>query len=183
MTFFERLGDTLDAFNERIGRATAWCALIMVLVQFVVVVMRYIFGIGSIMMQESVVYLHSLMFLIGAGYTLLHDGHVRVDIFYRTATPRNKAIVDILGVVFFLIPVSLLIWIYTWPYALKSWQVLEGSKETSGIHAVFLLKSMILAFAALMILQGIALAARSFARLAAARSDASIGPSHPGPGI
>lgn len=180
MTFLERLGDTLDAFNERIGRATAWCALIMVLVQFVVVVMRYIFGIGSIMMQESVVYLHSFMFLVGAGYTLLHDGHVRVDIFYRTATPRNKAVVDILGVVFFLIPVSLLIWIYTWPYALKSWQVLEGSKETSGIHAVFALKSMILVFAALMILQGIALAARSCLRLTGTGDGAKPVPSGPG---
>lgn len=177
MTFLDRLGAAIDAASERIGRATAWCALIMVLVQFVVVVMRYIFGIGSIMMQESVVYLHSFMFLIGAGYTLLHDGHVRVDIFYRTATPRNKAIVDILGVVFFLIPVSLLIWIYTWPYARKSWQVLEGSKETSGIHAVFILKSMILAFAALMILQGIALAARSFVRLAKPKDDAKSLPS------
>lgn len=177
--FLERLGDTIDAVSEGIGRAAAWCALLMVLVQFVVVVMRYIFGIGSIMMQESVVYLHSFVFLIGAGYTLLKDGHVRVDIFYRTATPRNKAIVDILGVVFFLIPVSLLIWIYTWPYALKSWQVLEGSKETSGIHAVFILKSMILAFAALMILQGIALAARSAARLARSDGDAKSSSSGP----
>ena len=71
----------IDAANSVIGRTTAWLALIMVLVQFVVVMMRYVFGVGSIMMQESVIYMHAFLFMLGAGYTLLQGGHVRVDIF------------------------------------------------------------------------------------------------------
>ncbi|NQV56223.1 MAG: TRAP transporter small permease subunit [Rhodospirillales bacterium] len=133
----------------------------MVLVQFTVVVMRYIFGIGSIMMQESVIYMHSILFMIGAGYTLLYNGHVRVDIFYRDATVHAKAILDLIGVAIFLVPVCILIWWFSWGYVGASWAVFEGSKETSGIQAVYLLKSTILAFAVMMMLQGISLAAHS----------------------
>ena len=81
----------IDLMNEKIGRAISWLALIMILVQFAVVVMRYVFGLGSIFMQESIVYMHALIFLVAAGYTLLHDGHVRVDIFYGSASPQRKA--------------------------------------------------------------------------------------------
>ena len=97
----------IDALNETIGRSVAWLALFMVLVQFIVVVMRYVFGIGSIFMQESIVYMHAIVFLAAAGYTLLHDGHVRVDIFYGSATPRQKAIVNLLGVLIFLWPICM----------------------------------------------------------------------------
>ena len=151
----------LDNLSDRIGRAISWLTLTMVLVQFLIVVMRYVFSVGSIMMQESVVYMHALVFMIGAAYTLLHDGHVRVDVFYRDASDRTKAWVDLLGVLFFLIPVSILIAWISWPYVVSSWEVFEGSKETSGIQAVFLLKTVILVFCALIILQGISLAARS----------------------
>ncbi|MDP6427967.1 MAG: TRAP transporter small permease subunit [Rhodospirillales bacterium] len=133
----------------------------MVIIQFVVVVMRYVFGVGSIMMQESVIYLHAILFMIGAGYTLLYGGHVRVDIFYRDASARGKAILDLIGIAVFLLPVCILIWWFSWRYVGASWAVFEGSKETSGIQAVFLLKSTILAFAALMGLQGISLAIHS----------------------
>jgi len=159
----------IDTFNDLIGRATAWTALAMVLIQFTVVVMRYIFGVGSIMMQESVIYLHAVLFMVGAGYTLLHGGHVRVDVFYRDASEKIKAWVDFIGVWIFLIPVCILISIYSWPYIRISWKVLEGSKETSGIQGVFLLKSVILVFAILVALQGIAMAARSILHLAGIR--------------
>jgi TRAP-type mannitol/chloroaromatic compound transport system permease small subunit len=161
LAFLLRLHRLIDKLNDRVGRAVAWLALAMVLVQFVVVVMRYVFGLGSIMMQETVVYMHATLFMAGAGYTLLHDGHVRVDIFYRGASARSKAWVDLLGVLFFLAPVCILLWHYCWPYVIRFWQVLEGSKETSGIQGVFLLKSVLLVFALLMVLQGISLAARS----------------------
>lgn len=151
----------IDSFNERLGSWIAWLALIMVLVQFVVVLMRYVFGMGSIAMQESIIYMHGLLFMLGAGYTLLHDGHVRVDIFYREASPKHKARVDIFGVVAFLIPVCVLIWIYSWPYVENAWRVFEGSKETSGIQAVFLLKTVVLVFCVLVALQGISLAIHS----------------------
>lgn len=155
----------IDTLNERLGRWIAWLALIMVLVQFVVVLMRYVFGMGSIAMQESIIYMHGLLFMLGAGYTLLHDGHVRVDIFYREASPKHKARVDIFGVVAFLIPVCVLIWIYSWPYVSNAWRVYEGSKETSGIQAVFLLKTVVLVFCALVALQGISMLIHSLAVL------------------
>lgn len=155
----------IDAVNEYIGRYVAWLALLMVVVQFVVVVMRYVFGIGSIMMQESIVYMHGLLFMLGAGYTLLHGGHVRVDVFYRPASPTFKAWVDLMGVIVLLIPVTVLIFVYSLPYVQNSWHVLEGSKETSGIPAVFLLKTVILVFAGLIILQGVSLALHSLLRI------------------
>jgi TRAP-type mannitol/chloroaromatic compound transport system permease small subunit len=151
----------IDRLNETVGRGVAWLALLMVLTQFVVVVMRYVFGVGSIWMQESVVYMHGLLFMVGAGYTLLHGGHVRVDVFYREAEPRTKARVDLAGVILFLLPVCALIIIYSWSYVMKAWAVHEGSLETSGIQAVYLLKTVVLAFAVLVGLQGISLAVRS----------------------
>ncbi|SCA55104.1 Tripartite ATP-independent periplasmic transporter, DctQ component [Candidatus Terasakiella magnetica] len=152
----------IDGLNQTVGKTVAWLAVIMVVTQFSVVVMRYVFGIGSIMMQESVVYMHSFLFMVGAGYTLLHNGHVRVDVFYREASIRNKAIIDLFGVVFLLLPVCLLIFTSSWDYVIDSWAIFEGSKETSGIHALFILKSIILVFCVLLALQGIAMALRSF---------------------
>ncbi len=161
MNFLASAARYIDAFNDKIGKGVAWLALTMVLVQFTVVVMRYVFGIGSIFMQESIIYLHAVVFMLGAGYTLLHGGHVRVDIFYREASARRKAVVDLLGVAFFLMPVCVLIWWASWPYVASSWRVFEGSREVSGIQAVFLLKTVILVFVALVVMQGISLAIRS----------------------
>lgn len=155
----------IDALNERIGRAVSWLTLFMVLVQFIVVVMRYVFGIGSIFMQESIVYMHAIVFLAAAGYTLLHDGHVRVDIFYGSAGPRRKAQINILGVLVFLWPVCILTLNVSERFITSSWAVFEGSPEGSGIPAVFLLKSVIWVFAALLMLQGFSLVVKSLAIL------------------
>lgn len=151
----------IDRLNEAIGRATAWVALILVLMQFAVVLLRYVFGVGFIFMQESIFYLHSFVFMVGAGYTLLHDGHVRIDIFYRAASARWQAQVNLVGVLVLLLPACAVIWWSSWPYVCQSWKVLEGSSETSGIQALFLLKSLILVFVILIALQGISLALRS----------------------
>ena len=151
----------IELLNEYVGRTISWFALIMVLMQFTVVGMRYIFGLGSIMMQESVFYMHGSLFMVGAGYTLLHNGHVRVDAFYREASARRKALVDLVGVIAFIAPISFLIWWYGLSYVLASWSVFESSKETSGLPAVFLLKTVILVFATLVPLQGFAMATRS----------------------
>ncbi|MFT5540785.1 MAG: TRAP-type mannitol/chloroaromatic compound transport system permease small subunit, partial [Alphaproteobacteria bacterium] len=111
------------------------------------------------------------LFMAGAAYTLLQDGHVRVDIFYREATVRDKAWVDLLGTIFFLWPVSMLILIKGWPYVMSSWSILEGSPETSGIPAVFLLKTLILIFAVTMIAQGVSMAARAILTLRITAAD------------
>lgn len=155
------LARAIDRLNHHLGRAIAWLTLAMVVVQFTVVVLRYVFGLGFIWMQESILYMHSLVFLIGAGYTLLKEGHVRVDIFYREARPRKKALVDLLGVLFLLLPFCILVWTVALPYVQNSWRVFEGSKETSGIQGVYLLKTTILLFTVLVGLQGLSMAIKS----------------------
>lgn len=161
MERLQHLASWIDRGNEAVGRTVAWLTVATVLVQFTVVVLRYVFGVGLIWMQESIIYMHATVLMAGAGYTMLHGGHVRVDIFYRTASPERKAWTDLLGVVFFLIPVMILIIIVAGPYVATSWAFLEGSAETSGIQAVFVLKSVILVFAALVLLQGVSLAISS----------------------
>lgn len=160
-----RLRGAIDRINETIGHGVAWTALALVGLQFVAVVLRYVFGAGWIWVEESIVYLHATLFMAGAAYTLLKDGHVRVDVFYRDATAADRARVDLLGTVFFLWPVSGLIVVKGWPYVAQSWSILEGSQETSGIPAVFLLKSLILVFAAMMIVQGASMAAAALIAL------------------
>ncbi|SDF79766.1 TRAP-type mannitol/chloroaromatic compound transport system, small permease component [Limimonas halophila] len=155
----------IDRLNEGVGRGAAWLTILLVLVQFVVVILRYVFGVGSLWLQELIVYLHAFNFMLGSGYTLLHDGHVRVDILYRGAAMRHKAWVDLLGSIVLLIPVCVLIFLYSYPYVANAWASFEGSEETSGIQAVFLLKTVILAFAVLVGLQALSLAARSLLRL------------------
>lgn len=167
---------SVDALNDWIGRTISWVALLMVLVQFLVVGMRYIFGIGSVFLQETVIYMHGTLFMVGAAYTLLHNGHVRVDILYREASERRKAIVDLVGVAVFLLPISVLVWIVAEPYVAQSWAIREGSKETSGIQGIFLLKTLILVFATLLPLQGLALAARAILTLAGARQPPHAAP-------
>ncbi len=171
MELIGSLARGIDELNERIGRFVAWAALLMVLVQFGVVVLRYVYGLSFIFMQESIVYLHAILFMLGAGYTLLHGGHVRVDIFYAAAKPRTKAWVDLIGVLIFLVPVCAILFTFSFPYVQSSWAVFEGSKETSGIQAVFLLKTVILVFAVLILLQGVALALRSILAIAEADTD------------
>jgi TRAP-type mannitol/chloroaromatic compound transport system permease small subunit len=156
----------VDKLMETIGRGVAWLTLAMVLTTFLVVVLRYGFALGWVWMQETYVWLHGIVFMIGAGYTLLHDDHVRVDIFYRPANPRHKALVNLLGVFVLLLPVLAIVAYVAWPYVIESWSKLEGSREAGGLPGLFLLKTMILGFCALVALQGLALAARGILILA-----------------
>ncbi len=165
LTALIKVADWIDAFSERTGRIIAWAALLMVLIQFTVVMMRYVFGLSSVWMQESIIYLHGILFMLAAGYTLYNDGHVRVDIVYREASARYKATIDLIGTILFLWPVCILIIYVSWPYVASSWSVLEGSRETSGIPAVFLLKTVIPVFALIVMLQGISTVIRSIVTL------------------
>lgn len=161
----KRFATLIDGFNEKLGRSLSWLALAMVLVQFIVVLMRYVFGMGSIMMQESIMYMHGILFMIGAGYTLLHDGHVRVDVFYHAMSPRRRAQVNFVGVFLFLIPVCYVIFRFGWPYVATAWATQEGSRETSGIQGIYLLKTAILLFSVLVVLQGLSLAIHSLMQI------------------
>jgi TRAP-type mannitol/chloroaromatic compound transport system permease small subunit len=165
VNFLKALAQGIDWVNERIGRVVAWLAILMVLIQIVVVVMRYVFGLSVLVMQESIWYMHSIIFLVGAGYTLLHNGHVRVDILYGNVSPRGRALIDFLGVFVLLIPTCAVVLWAGWPYVKNAWAVKEGSIEISGIQAVYLLKTCMLVFAGTVLLQGISLAIRSLCTL------------------
>ena len=164
----ERLIVFIDAVNSRIGRAVSWLVLAMVLVQFAIVVLRYIFGWNHIALQESIIYMHSLVFMLGAAWALRADQHVRVDVFYRKASERQQAWVNMVGSFVLLLPVCLVIWYYSWSYVVESWAIMESSREGSGIPAVFLLKTAILFFCVQMALQGLALGLRSYKTLTTA---------------
>ncbi len=161
MEGLHQLVKRIDAFSEWVGQTMSWLTLLMALVTFVIVVLRYVFNVGWIWMQESVVYMHGLVFMLTAGYTLLHDGHVRVDIFYRPLSPQKKAWVDLLGTLLLLFPTCGLILYFGTPYVERSWSVFEGSKEAGGIPGVFLLKTAILLFPILIGIQGLSQVLRS----------------------
>ena len=155
------LADGIDRVTSAIGRAVMWCTLLVVLVQFTVVLLRYVLGIGSIWSSESILYGHAAVFMLAAAWTLRENGHVRVDVFYADAPPRRKALVDLVGALLLLLPfAAVLAWLAI-PYVARSWAILERSRETSGLPAVFLLKTLIPLFAVLMALQGVSQAIRA----------------------
>ena len=154
--------DKLEKISELSGRFIAWLTLFIVLVTFIVVVLRYVFDIGSIALQESISYMHAFVFMLGAAYTLKHDSHVRVDIFYRKMSLAKKAWVDLLGTLLLLFPVCLFIFISSWDYVLTSWSQLEESGEAGGLAYVYILKTSLLIMPVLLMLQGTALSLKSF---------------------
>ena len=147
----------INSINRYIGEIISWFTLLMVLITFLVVVLRYGFNIGFIWMQESVRFMYAAVFLLCGGYTLLKDKHVRVDVVYFNLSQRNKAIIDLLGSIFLLLPVCFVIFYYSWSYVLNSWEQMEGSIEERGLHLVFLMKTFIWAFAILVSLQSISI--------------------------
>jgi len=161
MNSLQTLANTIDTLNEYIGRGIAWLTVAMVALTFAVVVLRYAFNLGWIAMQESITWLHALVFMLGAAYTLKHDAHVRVDIFYSKLGTRGRAWVDLAGALLLLLPVAgFILWV-SWGYVASSWTLLEGSREQGGLPAVFVLKSAIPAMSILLILQGVSQAIRS----------------------
>lgn len=145
----------LDGINKAIARVILWLVVLMVLLQFGIVLGRYVFGVNSIATQESVLYMHSTLFMLAAAYTLLVDKHVRVDVFYARVLPETRRKIDIFGHVFFLIPMLLALMYWSWPSVSNSWKILEGPLSVGGLKAVFLLKSLIPAFCSLLLLQSI----------------------------
>jgi TRAP-type mannitol/chloroaromatic compound transport system permease small subunit len=167
--FARRTADAIDAVTAAIGRAALWCCLYAVLAEFAVVLLRYAFGIGSIKLQESVLYAHAGLFMLAAAWTLQVGGHVRVDVFYAQARPRTRALVDLLGALLFLLPFAAALAALSLPYVERSWVILERSREASGLPFVYLLKTLIPIFALLIGLQGVAQALRAALVLAESR--------------
>jgi len=157
----------LERISEWTGRILAWLMLPMVLGTFIIVLLRYAFDLGWIWMQEGVVWMHAAVFMLAAAYTLRCDEHVRVDIFYRTMSPRGKALVDIAGTLFLLLPMMIFLIVTSYDYVAVSWDIGEGSREAGGLPYPFvpLLKSLIPVTAGLVIIQGVANLLANFARL------------------
>jgi TRAP-type mannitol/chloroaromatic compound transport system permease small subunit len=154
----QQLANSLDRLAELTGRIISWLTLAMVIITFSVVVLRYVFESGSIALQESVTYLHAVVFMLCAAYTLKHDAHVRVDIFYQRWSARTRAWADLLGTLLLLVPVCIFIIASSLDYVSSSWSILEGSQEAGGLDGVYLLKTVIPVMAGLLLLQGCALA-------------------------
>jgi TRAP-type mannitol/chloroaromatic compound transport system permease small subunit len=161
--------DLIDRANAAAGRCMAWAALFVVGLQFVVVVMRYVFGTGSIWLTESIVYGHAALIMLAAAWTLHAGGHVRVDVFYEVFSPRQRAMVDLAGALLLLLPFMAVVAWFAWPYVARSWAILERSREASGLPLVFLLKTLIPLFSVMMALQGVSQAIRAWHALRSAR--------------
>lgn len=162
---FLKLADAIDAFNRRLGKALSYLVLALIVVQFALVVMSANFQVGSIKLQESLLYINALLFLGAAGFTFLNDEHVRIDIFYRGKSERRKTMIDLLGHHILLIPFMIFVWVIGIPYVATSWANQEASFETSGLQIVYILKSFLLVFAFTLSLQGVSGIIRCLAKL------------------
>ncbi len=173
MKFFNQISLAIDYINDIIGKAAAWLVLLMVLTTFGIVVMRYAFNIGSIQAQESVIYMHATLFLLATATTLRQNAHVRVDIFYGNMSQKKQAIVNFSGNLFLLIPVCAFILWSSWGYVVDSWEIKETSREAGGLPGVYLIKSLIIIFSTMLILQGVAEIIKNL-RTIFSRSDDSL---------
>ncbi len=167
-------GSAASALTGRIGRAVSWLTLLMVLLTFGIVILRYGMNQGWIWLQESVTYLHALVFMTAAAWTFQTDDHVRVDIFYRDRSDRHKAWVNLLGTLVFLAPFSIFLILIGWDYVAASWATKEGSREAGGLPLVYLLKSLILIMPALLLLQSFSVVRACIFTLGSDRSRDSV---------
>jgi TRAP-type mannitol/chloroaromatic compound transport system permease small subunit len=157
----KRIIRAIEWLNEWVGRTVSWLTILMVFTTFLVAVLRYGFSLGWVWLQESYVWMHGIIFMVASGYTLLHDGHVRIDLIYAKVSAKAKAWINLLGVLLLLMPTLAVVWWTAYPYVMLSWERLETSREASGLQGLFLLKTSLLVFVILLGLQGIALALRS----------------------
>ena len=157
----------LDRCSAALGKTAAWLTLFMVVITFVVVVLRYVFDVGYIWVQESIIWMHAVVFMLGAAYTLQEEEHVRVDVFYRSMSARRRAWVDLLGVLLFLLPLCLFLAWNSVDFVLQSWRIGEGSREPGGLPFPFfpMLKTVILLMPVTVALQGLSLLLRSLRTL------------------
>ena len=146
---------TIDRFISRLGKAVAWLSLVMTLATFCIVILRYGFEISATPIREAVVYFHGTLILLGVSFTLQADQHVRVDLFYSRFTLQKQAVVNLVGSLFFLIPVCVMILIYTIPYVHASWRIFESSAEVGGLPGVFLLKTLLPISAGLLLMHAL----------------------------
>lgn len=173
----------LEHIATATGHASSWLSLMLVVTSMLVVVLRYAFDIGSIGLQELVMYLHAALFMLGLAYTLSLDEHVRVDIFYQRFSPARRGMVDFFGTLFFLLPTCITILVLCGHYVWVSWVRQEGSADPGGLPFVYVLKTLLLIAPTLLTLQGLAEAARAWLRWRRPElnaADTARPPLHPG---
>lgn len=151
----KKIANLFDSINKYTGYLCAFLVVLMTVNVFIVVFLRYLFGISFIWLQETYVWMHAYIFMAGAGFTYLNDAHVRIDIIYRSSSKVYKAIVDLVGNIFLLMPFLYIIWSYSFPFVYKSFQINEVSREAGGLPMLFLLKAAILIFAFLLFIQAL----------------------------
>ncbi|WP_422378007.1 TRAP transporter small permease subunit [Roseibium sp.] len=161
----DKVAGALERVNLVIGNTLCWAALGMLLLQFVIVLLRYVFGYSFIFLDEGVLYFHAAIFMLGAGYTFLVNAHVRVDIFYAKADERIQSRIDLFGHLFLLAPALIVLLWFSWPMVRGSWAILEGPISVGGIPASFLLKTLIPAYCILLLIQGVAAFIRDLQKL------------------
>ncbi|MBC6905931.1 hypothetical protein DWB84_10725 [Saccharophagus sp. K07] len=169
MRFLPRICRAIDrhcsAASVILGKGVAWLTAVMAVATTVIVISRALFDVGAVALQESVTYMHALVMMCAAAYTLRADGHVRVDIFYRSYSPLQKAWLDALGTLLFLLPFCIYCGVISWNYVANSWAIREASPDAGGIPAIFLMKSLIIVYGATLALQGLAELARNLITL------------------
>lgn len=153
----------LDWPSRFIGAWLYWLVAAAVLLKFSTVAMRYLFSSTSIKLQDSVIYAHATLFMLMVGYAFLRDDHVRVDMFYARLSARGRAIVDLIGVLFGILPLCIILGWFSWGYVQAAWQIREGALFFGGLPFTYLLKTVILGFVVLLMLQGLAIALRCIA--------------------
>ena len=149
---------TTEQFDDRSMKWLVpfrWLAIVMVGLTLSVVLLRYLFSSSTIFLQELITYAHALFFLLGIPLGIMRDDHVRVDLVYSRLSERKQSIVNLLGHILFLLPLSALMLFWSTPYAISSWQIFEGSNEVGGVPAIFLLKSLLPITALLIALIGL----------------------------
>lgn len=161
----------VNLINENIGKATSWLTTILVVLVCGRVLGRIIWNTEPVWMPELEWHIFSLIFLLAAGYTLKHDKHVRVDLFYANFSTKDKALVNLIGSLIFLIPWCVLIIWVSFDYALGSYKILEGSPNPNGLPFRFIIKFAITVGASLLLLQALALTADSILKLNYESSD------------
>lgn len=145
----------IDKINEQLGKAASWCSLLLVLIVCIDVILRYFFKWSQVWIMEIELYLFAIIFLIGGAYAFQKDQHVRVDVFYSNMSEHNKAIVNLIGGIMFLIPWSLIMIYIGQRYFIKSWNISESSSQPGGLPALYIKKGLLVFAFLLLFLQGV----------------------------
>jgi len=168
----------IDGLSERVGRLVYWLILVSVLVSSGNALVRYAFARSSNGWLEIQWYLFSAVFLLGAGYTLQQNEHVRIDIIYARLRPQTRVWIDIFGTLFFLLPMATLIMVLAWPVFLESWRLNEYSTDAGGLIR-WPVKLLIPVGFFLLVLQGLSELIKRVAFLAGLIEDPGIKPRNP----